>query len=605
MLSGGRRRGRWPGSLALWLAAALLSGPLSAQRYGQWWWDGALGFSGRGTENLRDGEQTSDLEQQDARVSLGLNGFLVDPALGRFRLGFDLALTEVETGRSIDSERTGYEAEITGLPRGAYPFRLFYRRNIYDYSRTEDEALERPIGTIDTAEEWGGRLRLRRGPLKGTLIGVNRASFGFVAADVGEDVREREFVDWAGSFAGLGHHLRVEHSLRHHGTTDLEVEDLTVDLDQGGDLTETWHWRLSGVAIERDAAVGEGTFQSTSDYRLNTVLHKEVHERDQLDLVGDFSRTRLGVGRGVDRTGGTLRYHWRPREGVEVAPFVGYARQTAGNLDLSAPAAGVSASWTRRATAFDWLLGGRVSYAALESSDGGETRSESQVGSSFNASVGHGTEKRLRKEMEVEIGRNELRATGSDVLTDLPDLGVAGTPLGDEDFYRARLTLSHRWDSKWLTGWSESSGRQAASDLAESDFESETLTANLQFGSRSATIRASTGTTSVNRESSGDQEVRFESLSARVRPWRFLSLGGTFRRDRRDLSLARIDGERGELTINLQVGQIRLVGGLFESRERLMDGSERTNRGLHWSIVRSLAGWLPIVTGTQRRGVIR
>ena len=110
----------------------------------------------------------------------------------------------------------------------------------------------------------------------------------------------------------------------------------------------------------------------------------------------------------------------------------------------------------------------------------------------------------------------------------------------------------------------------------------------------------------MNQDPGGDQEVRFTGAGARWRPWRYVHLNGSYREDQREFVLAPdIDGDRAELGLELRVGQVQLLASLFETRERLMDGSERTNRGLRWSIGRRLAGWLPIVTGTQRRGTIR
>jgi hypothetical protein len=588
------------------LASGLLGGALSAQRFGQWWWDGELGVGQRGTENLRDGRELSSFDQQELRASFGLNGFVLHPALGRFRLGLDLALSELETGRTLDTERTGFEADFSFFPRGSYPFSFFYRRQLYDYVRPEEDAPVDLVGAVDTGEQWGGRFRIRQGPLTGTLLGLNHTSYDFLDVEAREEVQDRQFVDWSRTSDGLQHHLRLEHHLRRYGTVDLEIEDLTLNLEQRGQLTDAWGWQMSGVGIQRQVGVGQDPEQASEDYRLRTRLYRAVRERDQLDISGDFGSSRPEGRPTIDSVGFSLFYRWRPRLGVEVAPFLRYARQAGGDLEVLSPRAGFSLSWSRNQGAVDWLVGGLVSYGNLEAREGDESREESRSGYSANASLGHGDSKRLRKELEIEAGRNQLRLSRSNPLTDLPNLGLPGAALGDEDFYRARATLSHRWDSKWLTGWGEALHREASDDLGLGKFDSQTLTTTLQFGAKRATIQANAGRTTVNQDPGGDQEIRFTGVGVRWRPWRYVHLNGSYREDQREFVLAPdIDGDRAELGLELRIGQVQLLASLFETNERLMDGSERTNRGLRWSISRRLAGWLPIVTGTQRRGTIR
>ncbi|MDH3403201.1 MAG: hypothetical protein OES32_12760 [Acidobacteriota bacterium] len=596
----------WRRVVLLWLAAALVGDGLSAQRFGQWWWDGSLGLGQRGTENLRDGRRLSDFEQQELRTSLGLNGFVIHPAVGRFRLGLDLLLTELEGGRDLDTDNTGASAEFSFFPRGSYPFSFFYRRQLYDYAGPAGEEPVDLRGAVENSEQWGGRLRLRRGPLRGTQVGWNHAAYDFLDAEARREIQNREFVDWTRSGARMRQRLRLEHRLRRYGTVDLEIEDVTLNVEQNGELTEAWRWQLSGVGIQRQVGVGSDVERTTDDYRLRTRLYRPLRERDQLDFGGSLGWTRPQGSPSVESAAWSLAYRWRPRGGLEVAPFLRYARQAGGDLEVSSPRAGVSMSWSRSRETLDWLLGSDVSYGVLESRDGGESRDESRTGYSIRASLGHGDARRLRKELEIEAGRNELRLSRADLLTELPDLGLPAAALGDEDFYRSRVSLSHRWDSKWLSGWGEASRREASNDLGETSFESETLTAALQFGGRSANIRVTAGDTRVKQESRGDQDLRFVGVGARWRPWRYLSLSGSYRQDKREIVLAPdIDGARAELALEVRVGQTLVQGGFFETEERLADGGKRTNRGVRWSVGRRLAGWLPIVTGTQRRGVIR
>ena len=591
--------------VVLWLAVGLLAGALSAQRFGQWWWDGSLGVGQHSTDNLRDGRELSSFDQQELRASFGLNGFVLHPALGEFRLGLDLALTELESRRSRDTERIGLAADFSFLPRGSYPFSLFYRRQLYDYPRREGEAPIDFAGAVDTSEHWGGRFRIRRGPLTGTLLGFNHTTYDFIDIEAREQIQDREFVDWSRVGGRLRQHLRFEHHLKRYGKVDLEIEDVILNFEQRGELTQIWQWQLSGIGIQRQVAVGDDPGRPTDSYRLRTRMYRTVRERDQVDLSGNFGLTQTQDTPSIESTGWSLFYRWRPRHGLEVAPFVRHARQAGGDLEVRSPRAGLFLSWSRKDAAYDWLVGGRISYGRLERRNASETHDESTTGFSANASVGHGDAKRLRKELEIEAGRNQIRSSRSELVTDLPDLGLPSTVLGDVDYHRARVTLSHRWDSKWLTGLGESSRREASDDGAGT-FESETLTAALRFGSAQMTIQANAGTTQVNQTVRGDQEIRFVGIGARWRPWRYVSLNGSYRQDQRELALVPgIDGYRAELGLELSIGQVQVLASLFETIERLEDGGELENRGLRWSISRRLAGWLPIVTGTQRRGVIR
>lgn len=607
----GGARDRRAGSVRLAAAVGLSfslwwSAPVAAQQFGRWWWDGSLGAAQRGTENTSDGRKVSDFDQQEFRAALGLNGFLGHPAIGRFRLGLDLVMTELNGAGKLDTQRTGYSADLSFLPGGLYPFSLFYRRQLYDYTRPDEEETGPLVGVADTSTQWGGRFRIRKGPLRGTLFGVNHTGYDLLSIDAREEVHDREFVDWSGSRGRLQHHLRLAHSLREYGTVDLEIEDLTLNFEQRGGLTDIWRWQMSGVGIQRQVGVGTEPRRATDDYRLRTRLYRPVNERDQLDFNGELGLSRPEGRDSVESVGLAAAYRWRPRQRWEIAPFVRYARQTTQHQEVLSPRAGVTMSWSGRRGVLDWLLGGGASFGELESRDETAKRTESRSGLSVNASIGHGEAKRLRKEFEIEAGRNELRLSRSDLVTELPDLGIPGQALGDHDFYRARATLAHRWDSKWLSGWGEWSRRESSDKVVVGDFSSETLTSTLQYGSRKLTLQASVGETNVDQTLVGDQQIRFQGLGARWRPFRQLSFNGSFRDDIREFALTPdIDGGRVEFGVELRVGEIRVLASAFETRESLADGLERGNRGVRWSITRRLAGWLPIVTGTQRRGVIR
>jgi hypothetical protein len=66
-----------------------------------------------------------------------------------------------------------------------------------------------------------------------------------------------------------------------------------------------------------------------------------------------------------------------------------------------------------------------------------------------------------------------------------------------------------------------------------------------------------------------------------------------------------VDADRIEAILEFTLGRIVLRAQVYETTERFQTGGERTNRGLMWTVIHRFEGWLPIVTGPERRGVIR
>ena len=178
--------------------------------------------------------------------------------------------------------------------------------------------------------------------------------------------------------------------------------------------------------------------------------------------------------------------------------------------------------------------------------------------------------------------------------------------LGTEDFARARVTLNHRWDGRSFGLWGEWNRRESSGQLRFEDFEAETLRANAQVAGRRFSLQGEVGETDSFLERRGDQEIRFRSASASWRPIRPLTVRGLYRFETRQLILLpAVDSERYEAGFTFRLGQLLIDGNVFERIERVEGGTEQENMGFRWSITRRLAGWLPIVTGDQRRGVIR
>jgi hypothetical protein len=584
--------------------APFLAEPAAAQQFGQWWWRSELGIGQRDRENRRQGETVSSFNQQELRFNFDLNGYLGHPVIGNFRLGLDLLLSEFEGGRVLDSENLGLSADLRLLPRGNYPLRLFFRRRLFDYEfppETEDLTLFR---SPDVGTTWGGSLRLGKGVLRGTLVGIERNTLDYLDPDANEDDRERVYLDWSRDGAQIRHHLRLEDRDQEYGLIDLAVADLTATFDQQGILGEMWNWHLNAVGIQRESEFSTERQQEVDDYRIRTRLFRPIRERDQLDINTNIGRLKLDEEPEIDRYGLSLFYRWRPRSAWEIGPFLQYAREDSDSASLSAPTTGLSLTWHRENGGWDSLFSARGGYGRIERSDESSSSDESFTTAAASGSVARGDVRRLRQELEAELGRNEFRIT-TDPILDLPDLGLARAR-GTENSSRFRYTLRRQRDSRSLSGWAEWNRRELSDRVVDADFESDTGSASLQATGRRYQVQVQGGETRVDRSEPGRQEIRFGTALASWRPLRGLEIRALYRKDRRDLRVTpALEGERIELQTTWRLGLLVLEGRVFELEEVLADSTKRTNRGFRWLLSRRFGGWLPIVSAPERRGVIR
>lgn len=599
----------WMFALALITAA-----PLRGQAFGQWWWDGVLGGSQRSFDNRVNGERVSRFDQRDFQLGLGVNGYIVHPAVARFRLGVDVLLSTVESGRVLDTDRLGYSGTLNVLPRGSYPLTLYARRQQFDYKGlTLDDPLLF-VGTPETSTSWGGRLRLRRGPMRGTLLGLDHTQVAYMGELDRDRVEDRQFADWAGASESMRRHVRLERDYRDFGPASFAIENLTLNLDQHGEIRPreagpSWRWDLSTSALRRNLDVGEREL-SIDTLRLQNLLNRRVRaERDLLTFSYEGDWVRDGTFDAVQSHAATARYSWQRTPRWEITPFVRLGVQRGGLSALEAPQAGVSSTWHRSWSAADASLTGSLSYLLLRRrEEGGGSARSSTVGSSLAASFAHGKREGLRKEIELSAARSELRASGQPIL-DLPDLGASLAGLGVQDLYRGRFSLERRVGRIELTTFFEWSRRESASDEvadAAGAFEVETTSLNLQAAGSILSLLANAGQIRAQQQRTGRQDVDFASASLNLRLLRALSLRGAYRVDERRVLIApNIDGTRAEVGFDLALGELVLQGQAFESRESVDGGSERMNRGYSVTLSRRLAGWLPFVSGTPRRGVIR
>lgn len=589
------------------LAAALHGAPAGAQRFGQWWWDGSVGLGQRSYDNRVDSTETSSYDQRNLELSLGLHGYVIHPALARFDVKTDLSIAEIDGGRGLDSQRIGLGADLELTPRGTYPTRLSFQRERFDYSNLNEEDPFSLAAIPDTATTWSLRNRIRRGPARGLLSGWETSTIDFVDPDASDDRRDRQFVDWNRRFGEFQHHLRIEHRLRDYGAVDLEIEDTTLTFDERANLGEAWRWTLSALGIQRtitvpDAASGFGV----DDYRVRNQLTRPVRETDRIDFQYQVAAVRPELG--DDSLGHDLRlfYRWRPRETLELAPFVQYYRQEFDSRTVTAPRTGLAATWRGSLLRVDMVTTAQVS-AGRTSTDfqGAGTIDQDEIGLSTSVTLSHGEAARLRQELELEVTRDDL-SIGDAPLLDVPEFGlpIAGGLV--QSSRRARFTLEHRHGTFSVGGWTEWQLREITGDDLDRNFESENLSVTLQASGRTWSILANTGQLMNRRDETGDQTVDFAGGSISWRPWRFLEIYGSYRSDTRELTLAPdVDGDRWQAGTRFHLGQLSFEGLVFNTTENLMGGPERVNSGFRFTITRRFAGWLPIVTAPERRGVIR
>jgi len=580
----------------------IATAPLEGQQFGQWWWDAVIGGTGRSFENRVGDRQVSSFDQTDLRLGLGLNGFIIHPSVARFRLGLDLLVSNIDGGQQIDTNRSGARLDLGLFERGPYPATFFYRRQLYDYSGlTADDAL-RLLGVPDTTTTLGGRVRIRRGPLTGLLVGFEHEALDFLLDRNGNEVQDRQFADWTAAGRHLKHHVRFERRNRDYGRVDLSFDDQTLNWDEHGTLGTDWRLDLSAVAVRRKVRVERADTVGIDTTRLFGQGTRTLAGGDLLTLSYNGGLSRADGSPSSDSHTVGIRYLWRRWSRWQINTFGDLSVQRGGTGSLLAPQVGASATWSDTLRGFDLAITGGGSYRLLDRQ--GTKGNDTALGLLLLANIARGEERTLRTELEVEVSRSELRRAG-DTLDDLPDLGSSLNGVGTQDRYRARLSFSRRWRGIAAHAYTDWTRRSASDALLVDDFSATTLVHSLQLTARRLSLLATLGSTRVTAGTSSDQSVRFQSLSASYRPWRPLSLRGSWRSDQRTVSLGpNLDGDRIEAGFDLRIGALTLSGSVFETDERFHGAANRNNQGFRWTVTRRIAGLLPIVSAPRRRGRI-
>jgi hypothetical protein len=584
--------------LALISAAGLLvASSAAAQQYGQWTWDASLGAVQRSWQDSRAGVETEDRNENEAALSLGVDGFVLSPVIAPFRLGISGHVNNADA--SLNTRQMGYDARIRILPLSYYPLELFASKSTYDYSaNNSDPAFF--TGTPDTATTLGGRLRLRRGLLGGTLLGFEQTAVSYIEG--GDESLEREFAEWSGQSGKIQHNFNAEHRYWDVGRSGYAYDDYSVVSNERGPISERWNWDFNATAFQRGYIYGGDTVSTTDLANLFTQFNRTSVTGNTLSLV--YSGGLNGDDTGIGLTSHRVEARYQHSLGVRtsITPYAAYGLQSAPAEDLRVAEFGVSAAWGHAAGGFDTSFSGGVGYQQPRVSSSSATSTATQLSYSAGAAVSHGSDSTLREQLDFSYTKNDLTMAGRPT-GDFPDYGAAFFGAGFEDNQSARLTLSKRIAAVSVDTWVDYRSTRT-SPVSMEQLEIKDLVYSLQITSRDIGFTASGGSTEVLDGT--DQMIDFVSGSAFYRPTRSLQFNAMYRSDVRQMQDGPDrDATRIEAGAQFQMGLLVLGVSYFDSSFVDDAGIETSNKGLTATIRRTFGGTLPVVSAPVRRGTIR
>ncbi|NOZ77986.1 MAG: hypothetical protein GXP48_02155 [Acidobacteria bacterium] len=590
---------RWGATLLLLGATALVPRAAYAQLFGQWSWNALLSLEQRSFLTETKGSALTDYKERGFRLDLGMNGFIIHPAIARFRLGLDTLVSNYTGTAAPDNKRWGLHAQLTLLPYSRYPTYFHLTRTRYNYTLNSEDPLA-TTGLADTTRNWGARIRFRGGLLRGLAASTDRTDTSFVDPAVRNEVFLRQYLDWAGASGRINHHYRLERQYRRYGRTRYTTDDYTLTVDEHGLLSDRWRWDLSGVGFHRSFDY-ENTNNTVDTARLRNRIVYTTHRDDLIDLsyTGGFSHAKAG--RTATTNAVTARYVWNAASGLQVTPTVSYSVQHAGDTTVNAPATGVSLSWSHIADRYDLSLNGGLSGAWIDTSWNDGSQKTTVMAWTAGSTVGTGSEDHVRAELDLSLAHNELRTVG-DALVELPDLGTEYERIGLQNSFRSRLTLRRRIRRWHLSTYLEHRHReQESARINPVRVSSNILDVTLSGPGIGFTL--DTGKT--QGRSGFQQDVSFFAANIHWMPLRYLTLRSTYLTNVSnvsqgpDIHLQRIEG-----TAQLHFGRYTLDAKLWDQTETI-EGSLQRTRGVLLTFSARFAGWLPFVSAPQRRGIIR
>ena len=308
-------RARRPPGARLALVAVLLvwAAPARAQRYGQWSWNGGVGIGQRNYKNDA-GDGTMGYDEKELRLSLGLNGFILSPAVAGFRLGADaLFLRMTDTG-SRDTVQWGGGATSRSCRRGPSRSACTPATSGTSSGRGSSSPVY-SSGTPDFATSAGGRVRIRRGFLSGLLTGYDWSRLSFVEPGAAPQDRGIGFVDWVAPVPRFQPHVRVERRDEEYGGFGYSFRDWVAGYDHRGPVLGSWTWQLSASGLDRRTSYDAAPSSTTRTARVQSNLMRPAGPRGTFSIdygLGIRGWLRGGVVGDADRDR-SLHRHLRPR----------------------------------------------------------------------------------------------------------------------------------------------------------------------------------------------------------------------------------------------------------------------------------------------------
>lgn len=584
--------------------------PALGQQLGQWWWMAQLGALGNNYNNSLGDRPASSFSNLSATLRFDVNGFIVHPLVGQFRLGLDTALTGVGGAQSIGSSRFGYRADVNMFPNGPYNLVLFARESHHEYADKDSPDQASTLASlIDTGRTLGGSFGASRGLIRGLRVGYRQLAFTFVDPERKEDDRENAFISYSRRLLGIQNNLRLERRFHSLGFSSSEYEDWVLNLSQSAQIAPTWNWGLNGTALRRQTGVGGRPTSDADTIRLHTRINHTTLDEDFLRLAYNAS-----IADTQDRRSSlqaiSVSYAWKVSRQWRLGPFARYGVQHQEESDRQLPQAGLSASWSWARPAFNITINTSLGYGMTLLRSEAVNADQGSLTLSTQFLFRHGNVNGLEKRFDVSVDRNDISDPGI-VLEDLPDLGAALLIPGIRDSLRSRFTL------RAVRRWGDLSGSLDHQLLDARDFSlnpadeseqnrGERWTAGLQFNRKTFSISASGGIT--NSELPGRQVQRVNFLGARAswRVRRYLRLWTGYRANLRDVEFSpNVSGNRFDAGGEFRMGLLAIRVNYFYVNDQVESLPSRRSSGFRWSISRLFAGWLPVVSAPQRRGVIR
>ncbi len=589
------------------LVGWLVCGPsmARAQRFGQWSWDAFVGVGQRQNETLDDSGLLSTYDQRRIRTILGLNGFILHPHIGQFRLALSTLASRSKTPEKLTNQSWGASGELVLFPYNHIPMTFHAAHNILSYDGLTQEETQ-TFGIPSSVTSWGGTIKIRRGFLPGLRFATDYSLIKFEDPGINDQLHENQVLSWATSSGKARHRIVASRRKKQYGIIPLTTEDWTLDIQEHLELGKRWTWDLFNLGILRDTTYEteeQTTNQNTDLLQLQNRLNRTFRKNDIFSLGYSLGLTRNNDGATAQGHSSSVSYSWTARENLRLTPSLSFAFSRFESRKSYAPGASLAAIWNRNFGPVDLVVNGNVSYNEIRRDTVDGTGKESSLGFGTDISIRDATGSKLNKELSILLARNELRINDQ-VLTDLPDLGISTTELSLQDQVKIRLTMDRQWGRARLSSYLDWQLLRNSGGSETPDFTRQTWQHNLNLDWRLLTL-STTGNLIYLRQ---EESRKIASVYAFLgwKPWRRLRTKLYYRYELREFDITSASKrDRFGASLAIGVGDYSLNGSVYYGRDAPGSDNENIYQGFSWTISRRFAGWLPFISNVgRRRGVI-